>query len=168
MTRYEYKVVPTSTHPPRIKGVRDASERMRRAFEDLLNGLADQGWEYVRRDVVTVEARPGLLRRKEMRDDVVLIFRRALNLPLSAQAAGDALYDDGYAQEDDPERDDRSEPHSAPSDDWDDPGPGARHDLRGERPDGGQSLSSRRLDAARQALRGRTDPPLSARREDEG
>ena len=162
MTHYEYKVVPTSTRPPRIKGVRDASERMRRAYEDLLNGLASQGWEYVRRDLVTVEARSGFLRRKEVRDDVVLIFRRAQGIPLSAQAADD---DRAFAPEiqdrfDDPLPD----PHGL-EDEAGAESP-ARTELRGERPTGAQPLFARRIEAAREALRTRADPPLSARRDD--
>ena len=166
MTRYEYKVVPASARPPKIKGVRDPSERMRRAFEDLLNGLADQGWNYVRRDVMLVEAKPGLLRRKEMREDTVLIFRREV-MPSLAQEAEDVHYarfpqahpEDGAAPfevEGDDTEGDEADAVPAP------PAP------RGDRPTGAQPLFARRVEAAREALKSQATPRLSARRDGDG
>ena len=163
MTRYEYKVVPTSTRPPKVKGVRDPSERMRRAFEDLLNGLADQGWDYVRRDTMTVEAKSGLLRRKELREDTVLIFRREMP-PSLAEEAEEAAYHP------------RAVPDVA-ADGWDREAgeaveevppvqrPASPAPLRSDRPTGAQPLFARRIEAAREALRSQDGPRLSARRD---
>ena len=177
MTRFEYKVVPTSTRPPKIKGVRDPSERMRRAFEDLLNGLADQGWEYVRRDRVPLEAASGFLRRKELREDVVLIFRRPVSVSLAEQAAEDearyglepstrsvAAPAPSYAAA---ELGDARLPAHADEDGEARPEMHARAALRGERPTGAQPLFARRIEAAREAVRAKASPPISARRDEE-
>ena len=172
MTRFEYKVVPTSTRPPKIKGVRDPSERMRRAFEDLLNGLADQGWEYVRRDRVPLEAASGFLRRKELREDVVLIFRRPVSVSLAEQAAEDEAR---YGLEPSPrparvavpDHDDARLPAHADADGEAQPEVHARAALRGERPTGAQPLFARRIEAARESLRAKASPPISARRDEE-
>ena len=162
MTRYEYKVVPASSRPPKIKGVRDASERMRRAFEDLLNGLADQGWNYVRRDVMTVEARSGVLRRKEVRDETVLIFRREVAATLAELAE-----DDHYTR---PAARPAPQPLADDLPDWpvdaagDEDADVAMAQVP-ERPTGAQPLFARRIEAARDKLRSQAGPTLSARRD---
>lgn len=163
MTRYEYKVVPVSTRPPKMKGVRDPSERMRRAFEDLLNGLADQGWNYVRRDVIVVEAASGILRRKEVREETVLIFRREIEASLAALAEEDH-YPRPFAHPVEPRGDAEAEPwmdEDAGENDGDPAAPAPRF----ERPTGAQPLFARRIEAARDKLRSQAAPTISARRD---
>ena len=167
MTRYEYKVVPASARPPKIKGVRDPSERMRRAFEDLLNGLADQGWDYVRRDVMLVEAKPGFLRRKELREDTVLIFRREIAPSLAEEAEG-AHYA-RFPRVAEGEADQAfGEPATAEGEDDADGHPEAPAASALDRPTGAQPLFARRVEAAREAFRSQGGPRLSARRDGDG
>lgn len=85
--RFEYKLIPAPAEPPRIKGVRGASARYARGLEDTLNEMAGQGWEYVRVDRVPVTASRGFLRRKEERDETLLVFRRERAAPAARATA---------------------------------------------------------------------------------
>ena len=75
MPRYEYKVVPAPTKGLKAKGVKGAEARFSYAIEDLMNGLAAQGWEYQRAETLPSVERAGLTSTTtEWRN--LLVFRR--------------------------------------------------------------------------------------------
>lgn len=75
MPRYEYKVVPAPTKGRKGKGIKGAEARFSNALQDLMNGLAGYGWEYLRAETLPSIERSGLTSTTtEWRN--VLIFRR--------------------------------------------------------------------------------------------
>lgn len=75
MPRYEYKVVPAPSKGTKAKGVRGAEARFSNALQELMNGLAGDGWEYQRAETLPSVERAGLTgSTTEWRN--VLVFRR--------------------------------------------------------------------------------------------
>ncbi len=75
MPRYEYKVVPAPQKGLKAKGVKGAEARFSHALAELMNGLADDGWEYQRAETLPSIERAGLTSTTtEWRN--VLVFRR--------------------------------------------------------------------------------------------
>jgi hypothetical protein len=75
MSRFEYKVVPAPAKGLKGKGVKGAEARFSHGLEDLINGLAGDGWEYQRAEILPSVERAGLTgTTTEWRN--VLIFRR--------------------------------------------------------------------------------------------
>lgn len=75
MPRYEYKVVPAPTRGLKAKGVKTAEARFSYAIQELMNGLAGDGWEYQRAETLPSVERSGLTSTTtEWRN--VLVFRR--------------------------------------------------------------------------------------------
>lgn len=75
MPRYEYKVVPAPSKGMKGKGVRGPEARFSYALQELMNGLAGYGWEYLRAETLPSVERSGLTgSATEWRN--VLVFRR--------------------------------------------------------------------------------------------
>jgi hypothetical protein len=75
MPRYEYKVVPAPTKGLKAKGVKGAEARFSHAIQELMNGLAGDGWEYQRAETLPSIERAGLTSTTtEWRN--LLVFRR--------------------------------------------------------------------------------------------
>lgn len=75
MPRYEYKVVPAPAKGLKGKGVRGAEARFSYALQELMNGLAGDGWEYQRAETLPSLERAGLTgTTTEWRN--LLVFRR--------------------------------------------------------------------------------------------
>lgn len=74
---FEYKVVPAPTRGRRVKGVKTPADRFARAVEDVINDLAEDGWEYMRTDTLPAEERQGLTGRTTVYQNL-LVFRRAV------------------------------------------------------------------------------------------
>ncbi|MEM7644059.1 MAG: DUF4177 domain-containing protein [Pseudomonadota bacterium] len=74
---YEYRVVPAPRKGEKAKGVRSGEGRFALAMSRLFNRMGEQGWEYVRADILPAEERVGLT-GKEVRYHALLVFRRAL------------------------------------------------------------------------------------------
>ncbi len=75
MPRYEYKVVPAPNRGIKGKGVKGAEARFSHAIQELMNGLAGDGWEYQRAETLPSVERSGLTSTTtEWRH--VLVFRR--------------------------------------------------------------------------------------------
>lgn len=75
MPRFEYKVVPAPAKGLKGKGVKGAEARFSHALQELMNGLAGYGWEYVRAETLPSLERAGLTgTTTEWRN--VLVFRR--------------------------------------------------------------------------------------------
>ncbi|SEK63022.1 DUF4177 domain-containing protein [Pacificibacter marinus] len=75
MSAYEYRVIPAPRKGEKAKGIKTPDARMAQAMETRLNAFAEEGWEYVRSDVVPMEERAGLT-SKTVSYHTVLIFRR--------------------------------------------------------------------------------------------
>ena len=77
MPAYEYKVMLAPNRGVKAKGVKGTSARFAHGLELLMNEAADEGWEYLRADVLPCEERQGLRGRVEV-DQHVLVFRREI------------------------------------------------------------------------------------------
>lgn len=78
MTRYEYRLIQAPTEPPRVKGVKGAVPRYLHGLTDAMNDMGRDGWSYVRTDRLPVSSRRGLLRRKDVHEELVMVFRRVI------------------------------------------------------------------------------------------
>lgn len=77
MTRFEYKVVPAPHKGTKAKSVRTPEGRFANSVEQVLNEMAQAGWEYQRAELLPQTERSGMTGSKtDWRN--VLVFRRAL------------------------------------------------------------------------------------------
>ena len=76
--RYAYKVVAAPRRAKRGKGFKTPAEAFCGAFEAVLAEHGDAGWEYLRTDLVPMEARHGLLGGLRETHQGVMVFRRPL------------------------------------------------------------------------------------------
>jgi len=86
MRKFEYKAVPAPVTGTKAKGVKSTEDRFALSMSDVLNEMANEGWEYVRAETLPCEERKGLTGR-ETRYQNVLIFKRfqAEPLPLEGE-----------------------------------------------------------------------------------
>lgn len=82
MADYEYTVIPAPMRGEKVRGARTPSERFAPALAAALNGMAAQGWEYVRAETLPSEERSGLTSRTTVWHNL-LVFRR----PVASAAA---------------------------------------------------------------------------------
>lgn len=75
MSAYEYRVIPAPRKGEKAKGIKTPEARMAQAMQTRLNAFGEEGWEYVRSDVIPMEERAGLT-SKSVSYQTVLIFRR--------------------------------------------------------------------------------------------
>ena len=75
MSEYEYKVVPAPTKGRKAKGLKSNADRFAFSVEEVLNEFAQDGWDYLRSELLPSDERSGLTgTSREWRN--VLIFRR--------------------------------------------------------------------------------------------
>lgn len=79
MQFYEYKVVPAPEKAPRVKGLK-GTPRFALGLEEVMNELAQDGWEYYRAESLPDTERKGFMGGSETVTRNVLVFRRALDL----------------------------------------------------------------------------------------
>ncbi|RYG91754.1 DUF4177 domain-containing protein [Loktanella sp. IMCC34160] len=77
MGMFEYKIVPAPKRGTKARGVKTAEDRFALSMEQVINGLAAEGWEYIRADTLPSEERSGLTGRTTVYQNL-LVFRRAL------------------------------------------------------------------------------------------
>lgn len=75
---YEYKTVGGPERGKRRRDCHTPSQRAAAAMEELIQAEAQEGWEYLRTDLIAVEERPGFLSRRQVMHCSVLVFRRAV------------------------------------------------------------------------------------------
>ena len=75
MPDFEYKVVPAPAKGEKAKGVKTPEARFAHALENVMNTLAQDGWEYLRSDMLPSEERSGLTGSTTNWRNV-LVFRR--------------------------------------------------------------------------------------------
>lgn len=88
MTAYEYNVIPAPNRGEKDKDAKTPSDRYAIAFTAELNRMAQDGWEYIRADVLPSEERTGLTGRSTVYHNL-LVFRRLI--ASSAKAGKPAL-----------------------------------------------------------------------------
>ncbi|RPE71904.1 hypothetical protein EDD53_1037 [Pacificibacter maritimus] len=76
MSNYEYRVIPAPRKGEKAKGIKTSEARIAQAMQTRLNALGEEGWEYLRSDVVPMEERAGLT-SKNITYHTVLVFRRS-------------------------------------------------------------------------------------------
>jgi hypothetical protein len=96
MSAYEYRVIPAPRKGEKARGIKTPEARMAQAMESRLNAFGQDGWEYVRSDVVPMEERAGLT-SKNVSYHTVLIFRRDADFGMFTE---DTKGFDTFAQED--------------------------------------------------------------------
>ena len=75
MGTYEYTVIPSPVRGEKTRNARTPADRFAHALTQALNGMAAQGWEYVRAETLPSEERSGLTGRSTVWMNV-LVFRR--------------------------------------------------------------------------------------------
>lgn len=86
MTRYEYKVVPAPQKGLKAKGVKTVEDRFALSIEQVLNQMGEDGWEYLRAELLPSEERSGLT-GTTVNWRNVLVFRRAIETELPGDEA---------------------------------------------------------------------------------
>lgn len=89
MPIYEYKVVPAPTKGKKAKGLRGADIRFAFAFEELLNDMGVDGWEYLRAETLPCDERQGLTSVTTTYRTLAVFRRLAVDMPLSAENTPD-------------------------------------------------------------------------------
>lgn len=75
MGMYEYRVIPAPNRGQKAKGLKTADARFAFAIEDIINKLAEDGWEYQRADMLPNTERAGFT-STETQWRNLLVFRR--------------------------------------------------------------------------------------------
>ncbi len=77
--KYEYKTVGAPEKGKRKRGLRNQSDRVAAAFEEILLVEAVDGWEYQRTDLLPVMENAGWFKRGHEVHRAVMVFRRPLD-----------------------------------------------------------------------------------------
>lgn len=83
MPRYEYKVVPAPARGEKAKGVKTPEGRFALSVQAVLNRMGEDGWEYLRAELLPSEERSGLTGSSTKWRNV-LVFRRTVSDDLAA------------------------------------------------------------------------------------
>ena len=83
---FEYKTVGAPEKGKRQRGARSQSDRVVAAFDEVLQGEAVDGWEYLRTDLLPVTERSGWFSRGHEVHRAVMVFRRSLDRTQSKDA----------------------------------------------------------------------------------
>jgi hypothetical protein len=75
MQHFEYRVVPAPSRGEKAKGLKTGAERYAYTLSQLMNELAQDGWEYLRADTLPAEERSGLTSKTTVYHNL-LVFRR--------------------------------------------------------------------------------------------
>ena len=75
MRNFEYKAVPAPVRGQKAKGLKTTGDRFALSITDVLNDMADEGWEYIRAETLPCDERKGLTGTQTTYQNV-LIFRR--------------------------------------------------------------------------------------------
>jgi hypothetical protein len=77
MQAYEYKVIPAPRRGEKAKGAKSTADRFGVALAQAMNGLAADGWEYLRAETLPCDERVGFT-GTATHFHHMLVFRRAL------------------------------------------------------------------------------------------
>lgn len=84
MSHYEYRVVPAPSKGLKARGVKTPEGRFANAVQSVLNLQGDEGWEYLRAELLPSDERTGLASSTTNWRNV-LVFRRLVGQPVQAQ-----------------------------------------------------------------------------------
>ena len=88
MPKYDYKVVPAPAQGVKAKGVKAPEDRFALALAQLMNALAEEGWEYQRAETLPCTEGGGFFSRASTTVyRSMLVFRRPLAAPEAAVVA---------------------------------------------------------------------------------
>lgn len=82
MKKFEYKAIPAPSTGTKAKGLKSTEERFALSVTELLNEMAEEGWEYVRAETLPCDERKGLTGTQTTFQNL-LIFRRFEAEPLA-------------------------------------------------------------------------------------
>jgi hypothetical protein len=83
LSQFEYRVIPAPLRGEKAKDAKTPTDRYSVALTTELNRMAQDGWEYVRADVLPSEERSGLTGRSTVYHNL-LVFRRNALAPAAA------------------------------------------------------------------------------------
>lgn len=86
---FEYTAIPAPSRGTKAKHAKTPTDRYALAFTSELNRMAEDGWEYVRSDVLPSEERSGLTGRSTVYHNL-LVFRRAVTQEVAHPVAAPA------------------------------------------------------------------------------
>ena len=75
MRKFEYKAVPAPNTGTKAKGVKTTEDRFALSLSNILNEMAEEGWEYVRAETLPCTERKGFTGTQQTYQNL-LIFRR--------------------------------------------------------------------------------------------
>lgn len=84
MQAFEYRVVPAPMRGDKERGLKTGAERFAHALGQLMNQMAQDGWEYWRAETLPAEERQGLTSKTTVFHNL-LVFRRAITEAETAQ-----------------------------------------------------------------------------------
>lgn len=87
MAQFEYKVVAAPTRGEKARGAKTSADRFGVALTNLLNTLAQDGWQYQRADTLPCEERVGFTGKATVFQNM-LVFRRSVVDAVPAQPSG--------------------------------------------------------------------------------
>lgn len=76
MAHFEYKVVPAHVKGRKARGLRRSEDKFAYSVQEVMNEMAQEGWEYLRSETLPHEERSGLT-GKSTTFRSVLVFRRS-------------------------------------------------------------------------------------------
>lgn len=76
MSDYDYKTILAPTKPSKVKGVRDAAERMEQTLANAINAGCAGGWEFFGTETIQMETKGGLFSKPEQKAVTFLVFTR--------------------------------------------------------------------------------------------
>ena len=114
---YEYKVVPAPEKGTKARGVKTPESRFALTLQDLMNAMAEEGWEFQRAETLPSVERSGLTSSNTVFRNL-LVFRRSAQSPQQiAEAYGAEETTPAPAASehyDEPSREEREQPEDDP------------------------------------------------------
>ncbi|GAA6207240.1 hypothetical protein NBRC116601_05330 [Cognatishimia sp. WU-CL00825] len=77
MTNFEYKVVPAPAKGQKARGIRKPEDKFANSIQEVMNKMAQDGWEFLRSETLPSEERSGLTSTTTHYRSI-LVFRRVL------------------------------------------------------------------------------------------
>ncbi|MDJ1017270.1 MAG: DUF4177 domain-containing protein [Paracoccaceae bacterium] len=78
MAAFEYKAVPAPTQGAKARGLKATEDRFALAVTEVLNQMAEEGWDYVRAETLPCDERKGLTGTQTNFQNLLIFRRRAL------------------------------------------------------------------------------------------
>ena len=89
MSQIEYKVIPAPTRGRKAPGIKTPEGQFALGFEDALNEMARDGWQYLRSDILPSVERQGLTSSHTVYRSVLVFQRDIRSIAPSATPASD-------------------------------------------------------------------------------